>query len=102
MSDVHEFSTGEVQAMRAVIATFVANRDDLIGAFMLTGGFHYLTGPLGSGVVDLVKKLEAVTLTHPGHEGLNNSCPRAKPSLGGRTRRIKCDDCGHTWTEAVS
>lgn len=96
---MHEFTTGEVQAMRAVIATFVANRDDLIAAFMLTGGFHYLDKD--SGVVDLVAKLEAVPLTHAAHEGLNASCPRAKPSLGARTRRIKCDDCGNSWTETA-
>ena len=73
---VHEFSTEEVQAMRAVIATFVANRDDLIAAFMLTGGFHYV-GTDG-GIVNLVNKLESVPLTHPCHEGLNKSCPQIK------------------------
>ena len=97
---MHEFTTGEVQAMRTVIATFVANRDDLIAAFMLTGGFHYLGGSGGSGLVDLVAKLEAVPLTHPAHDGLNASCPRA-PDLGARTRRLKCDDCGHSWTEVL-
>jgi len=70
---MHEFTTEEVQAIRAVIATFVANRDDLIGAFMLTGGFHYVGT---NGIVPLVKKLESVPLTMPHHLGLNESCPR--------------------------
>lgn len=78
--EVVEFSRGEVMALRTIVATLVAGREDLIGAVMETGAFHYLEK--GNGVVDLVDKLQRFRLTHPAHEGLNESCPRRRKNLG--------------------
>jgi hypothetical protein len=58
MAETVEIAKEEFQAMAAVIRDYARMRgEDVVGAFMLTGGFHVVTNE--HQLIDLAKRVEA-------------------------------------------